>query len=178
MTGGIFVDAEFFKACGFQNPIVYNLRDKTDNHILHRALAIGSIPAGLIKYMLRLEERWEKGIAIVAIAKNEGAYLAEWIEFYKTQGIDNIILYDNDSTDDTKEIISHYVQAGFVLYHTIRGKMRQYDAYHRAIDQYKYRFKYLAFIDCDEFLFCKDLSIFDYIDKMLNCSKIGGGHSR
>ena len=36
-------------------------------------------------------------IAIVAIAKNEGPYLREWIEYHRLVGIKRFYLYDNES---------------------------------------------------------------------------------
>lgn len=44
-------------------------------------------------------------IAIVAIAKNEGLYLKEWIEYHKLVGVTKIYFYDNESEDNTKKNI-------------------------------------------------------------------------
>ncbi len=169
------MDKEYLKACGFQNPLVYHLRDITDNHLVHRALASICAPSGIVKALLPAREIYKKKIALVAIAKNEGPYLTEWIEFYLKQGFDNIILFDNDSTDNTKEVLQPYINIGFVIYSQIHGKMRQYDAYNNAIDKYKKIYKYLAFVDCDEFLFCVDSSVFDFVDNTLSKVKKGGG---
>ena len=35
-------------------------------------------------------------VAIVAIAKNEGLYIKEWIDFHRLVGISKIYLYDNE----------------------------------------------------------------------------------
>ena len=131
------MDGEFIKACGFQNPLVYHLRDITDNHLIHRVIATVCAPFGMIMSLLPAKETYRKGIAVVAIAKNEAQYLKEWTEFYFNQGFDNIILFDNDSTDNTKEVLKPYIDSGFVIYHEIHGKMRQYDAYHMAVSRYK-----------------------------------------
>ena len=77
-------------------------------------------------------------LSVVAIAKDEGLYINEWIAFNKAVGVDHIYLYDNDSTDGLREKISSYVDEGYVSYHLIRGKKRQCDAYNEAIDKYKY----------------------------------------
>lgn len=42
-------------------------------------------------------------VAIVAIFKNESMGLREWLEHYKWQGVDRILLLDNNSTDNWKE---------------------------------------------------------------------------
>ena len=44
-------------------------------------------------------------LAIVAIAKNESDYIREWVAYHKVIGVERIYLYDNDSTDGTKEEI-------------------------------------------------------------------------
>lgn len=46
--------------------------------------------------------------------KNEAPYLAEYIEFHLLQGVDNFIFYDNGSTDETREVLSPYIQQGIV----------------------------------------------------------------
>ena len=168
------MDVEYIKACGFQNPLVYHLRDITNNRFLHRILAIVCTPFGLIKSLVPARDTYNKNKAIVAIAKNEAQYLKEWVEFYSRHDFDNIILFDNDSTDNTREVLHPYIDSGFVIYHEIHGKMRQYDAYHMAVSMYKTTYKYLTFLDCDEFMFCKGSSVFDFVDKILSKLKNGG----
>ena len=170
---GSQLDGEYIKACGFQNPLVYHLRDWTDNHALHRLLSTICVPFGLVKSIISPREKYTKKLAAVAIAKNEAAYLKEWVEFYKKQGFDNIVLFDNDSTDDTVKVLEPYIRSGFIIYHKIHGKMRQYDAYHIAVAKYKHVFKYITFIDCDEFMFCKSSSVFEFADRLLYRSKMG-----
>ena len=53
----------------------------------------------------------EASLAIVAIAKNESDYIREWVAFHKAVGVDNIILFDNDSTDDTVEVLKPYIRS-------------------------------------------------------------------
>lgn len=86
---------DFIKVCGFQFPMVHNLRSITQNGFLHKVLALICVPLCMIKYRCFAKEKWEKDIAVVAIAKNEGSYLKEWSEFYRCQVVSNIILYDN-----------------------------------------------------------------------------------
>lgn len=92
-------------------------------------------------------------LAIVAIAKNEEDYIKEWVAFHKVVGFDKIILYDNDSTDSMVEEIKPFVEDGYVIYNEIHGTKQQLNAYNDALKKYGKLFKYLAFIDCDEFLF-------------------------
>lgn len=91
-------------------------------------------------------------VAVVAIAKNEATYIREWIAYYKVIGVNRIYLYDNESIDGLKECISDFIQEGFVVYTYFPGKNRQMDAYNDAIKRYKGCARYMAFVDCDEFI--------------------------
>ena len=119
----------------------------------------------------------EASLAIVAIAKNESDYIREWVAFHKAVGVDNIILFDNDSTDNMKEEIDPFIQQGYVLYHTINGKAQQFNAYNEALRRYTYKFRYMAFIDCDEYLFPvnKNENIVTVIKKVFSQDKNAGG---
>ncbi len=91
-------------------------------------------------------------VAIVAIAKNEGLYLREWLEFHRIVGISKIYLYDNESTDSTEEIIQPYIEEGFLEYTYFPGIGKQLDAYNDAIQRHKNDCRYMAFIDLDEYI--------------------------
>lgn len=91
-------------------------------------------------------------LAAVVIAKNESDYIAEWVAYHKVQGFDRIFLYDNDSTDSMKECLRPFIDDGFVVYHQIHGNKQQGNAYTHALYNYGKLCKYMAFIDCDEFL--------------------------
>ena len=94
---------------------------------MHKALAeiiAGLIPCkmarnrwrGLLRYgalrALRLRRQMRNTrvaprhyLAVCAIAKNEGAYFAEWIEWHLSQGVEKFYIYDNESTDNTREVL-------------------------------------------------------------------------
>lgn len=91
-------------------------------------------------------------VAIVAIAKNEGRYIEEWAEYHRLVGITKIYLYDNESTDNTRQLIQPYIDSGYVEYTFIPGVGKQLDAYADAIRRHKQECRYMAFIDLDEYL--------------------------
>lgn len=92
------------------------------------------------------------GLAIVAIAKNESEYIAEWVAYHQAVGVDRIYLYDNDSTDGMKACIQIFIDDGYVVYNQIHGSCQQFNAYCQGLWTYGKKCKYMAFIDCDEFL--------------------------
>ena len=91
-------------------------------------------------------------VAVVAIAKNESEYIREWVAYHKAVGVERIFIYDNDSTDNMKSCIQDFIDSGFVEYQPIHGQCRQMDAYNHALQHHGRKCKYMAFIDCDEFL--------------------------
>lgn len=105
-------------------------------------------------------------IAICAIVKNENIYLREWVEYHKGLGFDKIILYDNNPVDGEvpHNVIGDYIMDGFVEVHNVRGvPWRNYDieglkswlqnrVYTRCIEEHRDEYKWIAFIDIDEFI--------------------------
>ena len=95
-------------------------------------------------------------LAIVAILKNEGHYLKEWLDYHLLAGVDHFYLYDNDSTDDYDAIIAPYVAAGLVTSTRISGGSAQFAAYDFAVRDYRFLCRRMAVIDLDEFLYPKN----------------------
>ena len=91
-------------------------------------------------------------LSVVCIAKNEGPYIKEWIEYHKLVGVERFYFYDNGSTDNTREILNPYIKDGTVVYNYIEGKCLQNPAYADAIVKYKNETRWLAIIDLDEFI--------------------------
>ena len=94
-------------------------------------------------------------LAIVAIFKDEGKYLKEWLDYHLLAGVEHFYLYNNDSTDNYVEVLSPYVEANLVTLKNFSGKMMQSPAYDDAIENYRFDCRYMAFIDLDEFIFPK-----------------------
>ncbi len=91
-------------------------------------------------------------LSAVLIIKDEASYLQEWIEYHKLVGIDHFYIYDNESTDNIKEILKPYIKSKVVDYIFWPGKLQQKPAYNDAIKRYKLESKWITFIDSDEFI--------------------------
>ena len=115
-------------------------------------------------------------LAVVAILKNEGAYLKEWLDYHLLAGVDHFYLYDNDSTDNQREVAAPYVKAGLVDYIHAPGKFMQYAVYNDAIKRFKFFGRHMAFIDADEFIFPKtSQSIAETLDEILSLAPEAAG---
>lgn len=53
-------------------------------------------------------------LAVCSMFKDEGPYLAEWIEFHRFMGVERFFLYDNLSSDSGRDVLEPLVSAGVV----------------------------------------------------------------
>ena len=44
------------------------------------------------------------GVAMAAITKNEGPFIAEWVAYHYLLGVEHFVIYDNRSDDATVEV--------------------------------------------------------------------------
>ncbi len=115
-------------------------------------------------------------LAVVSIMKNEAPYVKEWLDYHLLAGVEHFYIFDNESSDNLKEILQPYVDAGIVTYIFYPGKARQYEAYNEAIQSYKFFCRYIAFIDADEFIFPQNnKGIVEITDEILEDKPNAGG---
>ncbi|MDE7451045.1 MAG: glycosyltransferase family 92 protein [Alistipes sp.] len=86
----------------------------------------------------------EHYLAVCAIAKNEGPYFVEWIEWHRRQGVDKFYIYDNESTDGTRELLEPYVRSGLVEYRYWPGYRRQLAAYDDCLERHRLSARWIA----------------------------------
>lgn len=103
-------------------------------------------------------------LAVCAIAKNEGPYFKEWIEWHRKHGVEKFYIYDNESTDNTKEELVPYIESGLVEYIYFPGFKKQLAAYDDCLKKHRVDVRWIAFIDLDEFIVpIKDRSIPEFL---------------
>lgn len=103
-------------------------------------------------------------LAVCAIAKNEGPYFAEWIEWHRRMGVEKFYIYDNESTDGTCETLAPYIESGLVDYRYWPGQKQQLAAYDDCFERHRLDTRWLAVIDLDEFIVpVRDRSIPDFL---------------
>lgn len=91
-------------------------------------------------------------LSVVAIAKNEGSYFKEWLDWHIGQGVEKFYIYDNESTDFTREVLQPYIDSGFVDYIYFPGYRRQLAAYDDWFSKHRFDSRWVAIIDLDEFI--------------------------
>jgi len=108
-----------------------------------------------------LRERWPRPLgtrppielAICAIFRDEGRYLAEWVTFHRLQGVERFYLYENRSSDDWRPEIEPEIDAGIVEVIHFPFVPAQGRAYEDCLRRHRDDARWIAFIDVDEFLF-------------------------
>ena len=158
-NSALFYLARVIKYGSESVPMVFHCRDYTQNKYIRNFLKVIVAPWCVFRYFFpeKISVSGREGLAFVLIAKNEAQYIEEWINFHLKQGVSHFFIYDNESTDNFYDVLKPYIEADIVTYHTIKGKYRQCDAYNMALAEYGRKFKYMGFIDCDEFVFVRKL---------------------
>lgn len=112
-------------------------------------------------------------LTVCAIAKNEGPYFKEWIEWHRRQGVEKFYIYDNGSTDETQEVLAPYIESGLVDYTFFPGQKKQLAAYDDCFERHRLEARWIAVIDLDEFIVpIKDRNIPEFLHRMEHFSVV------
>ena len=166
-----------------QNSLYKKLeRSDKSSFYLHSICLLLLLPTILVlvfRFIQRVfyNKKYQYQLGIVVIAKNESEYIQEWCAFHKAVGVEKILLFDNESSDNMKELLQPFIHSGFVEYYYWKGRAQQLSVYNEGLKLGKKRFKYLAFIDCDEYLYSVDRnqSLLETIDFFFSKHKLAGG---
>jgi hypothetical protein len=115
----------------------------------------------------RARDRLPAYLAIAAVYRDEAPYLREWIEFHRLVGVDRFFLYNNESTDEHREVLAPYIEDGTVVLHEWPVISGRRDAFNRrtsalnpqlamysdSVTWHRHDSRWIAFIDLDEFLY-------------------------
>ena len=102
------------------------------------------------------------GVAIALIVRNEARHIAEWARFHHRAGVRHVLVYDNGSSDGTVDILRATLPEATrtvvpwrqLLSDAWLGREihNQVLAYAHAASNFGGAFRWMAFIDADEFL--------------------------
>lgn len=93
---------------------------------------------------------------LCAIAKDEGPYLLEWIAYHQLIGFDRIVVFSNDCSDGSDQMLETLARQGAIehwYWPSLEGVSPQLSAYAHAVRNCVTR--WICFIDIDEFLVLK-----------------------
>lgn len=169
------------RASGEACPMIYKCREWTLNKYIRYLLKLLVTPFYALRYFHVRNVEGREGLAFVIIVKNEAPYIEEWINFHHKQGVSHFFIYDNESEDNLHEVLMPYINSGLVTYQLMTSKYRQVDAYNMTIHDYGDKFKYMGFIDADEFVFACNVpvgggyNLYTFVDDFMTSHKNAGG---
>ena len=91
-------------------------------------------------------------LSVCVIVKDEAPYIKEWLDYHLMLGVKRFYIYDNESSDNIRQVLMPYVRQGIVVYKYYPGEARQVPAYNECVKDYGDKTKWLAIIDIDEFI--------------------------
>ncbi|MCG7492859.1 glycosyltransferase family 2 protein [Thalassobius sp. Cn5-15] len=96
------------------------------------------------------------GNVIVGCMKNEAPYIVEWVAYHRAIGVDNFLIYTNDCSDGTSEILDRLQEMG-ILQHRNNDKWKGNSPQQYALNQAQkepvlQNAEWIAHIDVDEFI--------------------------
>lgn len=94
-------------------------------------------------------------LSVIAIFKNEGHCIAQWIQHYINEGVDHFYLIDNGSTDDYKSKIAPFVEQGLITLVVDDTKWAQSDLYNKYFLNFKEVNNWFLICDLDEFVYAR-----------------------
>lgn len=141
----------------FMNKFISNIigifiLNKTKRDIFKRSLQFGCFNYFQSFRKDKKKDDFDNYLSVVAIAKNEGCYFKEWIDYHRLVGVEKFYIYDNNSSDNTYDVLKPYIDQGIVVYQFFPGMKKQIPAYADCIKKCRRKTKWLAAIDLDEFL--------------------------
>jgi hypothetical protein len=96
-------------------------------------------------------------LAACAIYRDEAPYLAEWVEFHRMVGFEQLYLYNNLSSDDHLEVLEPYIEEGLVVLQDWPHFPAQIEAYDHCLATHGEHARWIGFFDIDEFVFSPTL---------------------
>ena len=105
-------------------------------------------------------------IVLCAIFKNEGRFLKEWIEYHYLIGVEHFYMYNNNSTDNYRDVLEPYIMKGIVTLKDWPQIPGQIPAYKNWYENYRKDCEWCSFLDLDEFICPKyDYDLHSWLEK-------------
>ena len=108
----------------------------------------------IIRFFLNKKPKYDKKykFSICAIFKDEAPFLREWIEMNHLVGVEHFYVYNNNSSDNFREVMQPYVDNNLVTLVDFPYNHAQFKAYQNFYETYRQETQWVAFLDIDEFL--------------------------
>jgi hypothetical protein len=96
-------------------------------------------------------------ICVTSGQHNESKYAAEWVAWYLLQGVDKFVVYNHESTDNTREVYEQLAKHYNIDLYDIFGNNCHYPMQQHFVDTYRPDYDWLmCHVDPDEFMWAPD----------------------
>ncbi|GGD41355.1 glycosyltransferase family 2 protein [Sinisalibacter lacisalsi] len=118
------------------------------------------------------------GKVIVGCMKNEAPYILEWIAYHRQIGVDNFLIYTNDCTDGTHELLDRLQELGIVQHrynNDWKGNSPQQHALNKSLKEPVIRnAEWVIHIDVDEFINIRvgNGTLADFLDRVPDATNV------
>ena len=119
-----------------------------------------------------------EGLALVLIVRNEARHIAEWARFHVLAGVRHFVVYDNGCTDGTVEALAFLGDALTVIPWDQKFRdggrelHNQVLAYAHATRNFGGRYRWMSYLDADEFLVPKGADLNEALAGLQGCRNI------
>ena len=93
-----------------------------------------------------------KYAALCCIAKDEDLFLKEWLAYHALIGFEHFLIYDNNSGRPIADLLDGFAGADRVTVLRSSEERSQLIAYTHCLATFGHKFKWIAFLDLDEFI--------------------------
>ena len=124
------------------------------------------------------QEPGREGLALVLIVRNEGQHIAEWARFHVLAGVRKFYVYDNGCTDGTIAALGFLGERLVVVpwAQKFRGEGREIHnqvlAYAHATRTFGGAWRWMTYLDADEFLVPKGAGLDEALAGLEGCRNI------
>ena len=128
-----------------------------ENDVLSVRLKDGRVAPSVVEWSMRtvagnLTRPPPFKLCVITQVRNAGNHIADWLEYHTRQGVEQFIIYDNNSTDNITQILHQYPHAILIDW---PWRKSQQQAFIHGILFSRSMCKWALFIDVDEYIFPK-----------------------
>lgn len=106
----------------------------------------------------------QNSVCIVAIFKNEGDGIEEWVRHYKDEGVDHFFCINNGSTDDWQSRVSQFSSSMTIV--TDPSRHQQEELYNKYFLEACKKYTWVVVTDLDEFIYGRPRRLADELRKI------------
>ena len=92
-------------------------------------------------------------LSLAAVVRNEGFYLAEWLAYYRSLGVEKFYIFNDSSADNTVEVVKELPFYEDIVLIPFKNTVEDWqgEVYHQSYKIYGKNTEWLIICDADEF---------------------------